>query len=121
MTVKAMLTDENKNLIWSEVADPVIKPNEVLVEVHAAGVNRADLLQREGKYPSPEGSPQWMGLEISGVIAELGPEAKAKSSWQVGDKVCALLGGGGYAEKVAVLYDMIMPITKQLKMEKSAI
>ncbi len=121
MTVKAMLTDENKNLIWSEVADPVIKPDEVLVEVHAAGVNRADLLQREGKYPSPEGSPQWMGLEISGVIAELGPEAKAKSSWQVGDKVCALLGGGGYAEKVAVRYDMLMPVPKGLTMEEAAI
>ena len=96
--MKAMLVDENKNLVWSDVADPVIKDDEVLVKIHAAALNRADLLQREGKYPSPAGCPEWMGLEIAGEIVELGANV---TNWQIGDKVCALLGGGGYAEYVA--------------------
>ena len=69
--MKAMLVDENKNLVWSEVADPIIKEDEVLVKIHAAALNRADLLQREGKYPSPPGCPEWMGLEISGEIIKV--------------------------------------------------
>ena len=109
--MKAMLVDENKNLVWSEVADPIIKEDEVLVKIHAAALNRADLLQREGKYPSPPGCPEWMGLEISGEIIKVG---KSVTDWKIGDKVCALLGGGGYAEYVAVKYDMLMPIPKGL-------
>ena len=115
--MKAMLIDENKNLVWSDVADPVIKSDEVLVKVYAAALNRADLLQRQGRYPSPAGSPEWMGLEISGEIVELGKDVK---DWNIGDKVCALLGGGGYAEYVAVKYDMLMPIPKGLSMEEAA-
>ena len=91
--------------------------DEVLVEIHAAALNRADLLQRQGKYPSPAGCPQWMGLEVAGVIVKKGP---AVTNWQVGDRVCALLGGGGYAEYVAVKYDMLMPIPKGLTMEEAA-
>ena len=109
--MKAMLVDENKNLVWSEVADPIIKEDEVLVKIHAAALNRADLLQREGKYPSPPGCPEWMGLEISGEIIKVG---KSVTDWKIGDKVCALLGGGGYAEYVAVKYVMLMPIPKGL-------
>ena len=112
-----MLVDENKNLVWSEVPDPVIKEDEVLVKIYAAALNRADLLQREGKYPSPKGCPEWMGLEISGEIVEIGKKVK---NWRVGDKVCALLGGGGYAEYVAVKYDMLMPIPKGLTMEEAS-
>ena len=108
--MKAILVDENRNLQWSDVADPVVGPEDVLVKIHAAGVNRADLMQREGNYPPPPGCPEWMGLEIAGVIVEMGDEAKAKSNWKIGDKVCALLGGGGYAEYVAVKYDMLMPV-----------
>ncbi len=115
--MKAMLVDENKNLVWSDVADPVIKADEVLVKIHAAALNRADLLQRQGKYPSPAGCPEWMGLEIAGEIVKKG---KNVSNWQVGDKVCALLGGGGYAEYVAVKQDMLMPIPKGLTMEEAS-
>ena len=115
--MKAMLVDENKNLVWSDVPDPVIKEDEVLVKIYAAALNRADLLQREGKYPSPEGCPPWMGLEIAGEIDEIG---KNVTGWRVGDKVCALLGGGGYAEYVAVKYDMLMPIPKGLTMEEAS-
>lgn len=115
--MKAMLVDENKNLVWSDVPDPVIKEDEVLVKIYAAALNRADLLQREGKYPSPKGCPEWMGLEISGEIVEVG---KKVTAFKMGDKVCALLGGGGYAEYVAARYDMLMPIPKGLTMEEAA-
>ncbi len=115
--MKAMLVDDNKNLIWSDVPNPIIKEDEVLVKIYAAALNRADLLQREGKYPSPEGCPPWMGLEISGEIVEIG---KKVTNWKIGDKVCALLGGGGYAEYVAVKYDMLMPIPKGISMEEAA-
>ena len=115
--MKAILVDGNKNLVWSEVADPVIRPDEVLVRICAAALNRADLLQRQGKYPSPAGCPEWMGLEIAGVIEAVGAEVTA---WQVGDRVCALLGGGGYAEYVAVKQDMLMPVPKGLSLVEAA-
>ena len=115
--MKAILTNDEKDLIWTEVSDPVITEEEVLVKIHAAALNRADLLQRQGKYPSPPGCPQWMGLEISGVIEAVGT---AVTQWKVGDKVCALLGGGGYAEYVAVKQDMLMPIPKGLSMAEAA-
>ena len=115
--MKAMLVDKDQNLVWTEVADPVIKEDEVLVKIHAAGVNRADLLQRQGKYPSPPGCPEWMGLEIAGTIQTCG---SAVTGWQTGDQVCALLGGGGYAEYVAVKQDMLMPVPKGLSMVEAA-
>ena len=115
--MKAMLIDENKNLVWSDVADPVIGDDEVLVKIYAAALNRADILQRQGKYPSPAGCPEWMGLEIAGTVEKVGA---AVGNWQVGDKVCALLGGGGYAEYVAVKQDMLMPIPKGLSMIEAA-
>lgn len=115
--MKAMLVDENKNLVWSDVANPEIHDDEVLVKICAAALNRADLLQRQGKYPSPKGCPEWMGLEIAGVIVRLGDSV---TDWKVGDQVCALLGGGGYAEYVAVKHDMLMPIPKGLSMVEAA-
>ncbi|MBR3943368.1 MAG: zinc-binding dehydrogenase, partial [Clostridia bacterium] len=115
--MKAMLVDENKNLVWSEVEKPIIKEDEVLVKIYAAALNRADLLQRQGKYPSPKGCPEWMGLEVAGVIEEKGSNVQ---NWRVGDKVCALLGGGGYAEYVAVKYDMLMPVPKGLTLEEAS-
>ncbi len=118
--MKAMLVNADQSLSWSDVPDPVIKSEEVLVEIHAAALNRADLMQREGDYPPPPGCPDWMGLEIAGVIVEMGDEAKAKSNWKIGDKVCALLGGGGYAEYVSVKYDMLMPVPKNCSMEEAA-
>ena len=115
--MKATLVDKDKNLVWTDVQDPVIKDDEVLVKIYAAALNRADLLQREGKYPSPAGCPEWMGLEVAGVIVEVG---KKVANWKIGDKVCALLGGGGYAEYVAVKYDMLMPIPKGLSFVEAA-
>lgn len=108
--MKAMLVGENKNLLWTDVAEPVMGENDVLVEIHAVALNRADILQKNGTYPSPKGWPEWMGLELAGVIIDMGENAKAKSSYKVGDKVCALVGGGGYAEKIAVPYQLLMPI-----------
>ena len=118
--MKAILVNDDRSLRWDNVPDPEIKADEVLVEIHAAALNRADLMQREGDYPPPPGCPEWMGLEIAGVITQMGYEAKAKSSWKVGDKVCALLGGGGYAEYVAVKYDMLMPVPKNTTMVEAA-
>ena len=118
--MKAILVDEQKNLVWSDVPDPVIGDDDVLVKIYAAALNRADLLQRQGKYPSPAGCPEWMGLEIAGVITEVGKNVSQKSSWKVGDRVCALLGGGGYAEYVSVKYDMLMPVPKGLTMMEAA-
>ena len=115
--MKAMLVDENKNLVWSDVTEPIIKDDEVLVKIHAAALNRADLLQRQGKYPSPAGCPEGMGLEVAGMITEVGKDVK---NWKLGDRVCALLGGGGYAEYVAVKYDMLMPIPRGLSMVEAA-
>ena len=115
--MKAMLVDHEQNLVWTEVADPELREDEVLVKIHAAALNRADLLQRQGKYPSPPGCPPWMGLEIAGVIEKVGSTV---TNWQVGDQVCALLGGGGYAEYVAVKENMLMPIPKGLTMVEAA-
>ena len=118
--MKAILVNDDRSLRWDNVPDPQIKSEEVLVEIHTAALNRADLMQREGDYPPPPGCPDWMGLEIAGVIVEMGDEAKAKSNWKIGDKVCALLGGGGYAEYAAVKYDMLMPVPKNCTMEEAA-
>ena len=118
--MKAILVNSDKSLRWDNVPDPVIKPDEVLVKIEAAALNRADLMQREGDYPPPPGCPEWMGLEVAGEIVEIGEEAKAKSSWKLGDKVNALLGGGGYAEYVAVKYDMMMPVPKNCSMVEAA-
>jgi putative PIG3 family NAD(P)H quinone oxidoreductase len=90
-----------------EVPDPVPGPGEVLVGVTAAGLNRADVMQRQGHYPPPPGSPPYPGMECSGRIIELGPEV---TGWQVGDEVCALLSGGAYAEKVAVPQGQLLPV-----------
>jgi len=112
----AVLVDEGQSLVWSEVPDPVPKAGELLVDVHAAALNRADLLQRAGDYPPPPGWPEWMGLEMAGVVVE----APADSRWRAGDKVCALLGGGGYAERIAVPADMAVRVPEGLSMVEAA-
>ncbi|MFI6084429.1 NAD(P)H-quinone oxidoreductase [Streptomyces sp. NPDC051217] len=96
-------------LVWAEVPDPVLTEGEVLVDVVASAVNRADLLQRQGFYDPPPGSSPYPGLECAGRIAALGPGTEG-SGWSVGDEVCALLSGGGYAEKVAVPVGQLLPI-----------
>ena len=118
--MKAILVNEDKSLRYDNVPDPEIKSDEVLVKIEAAALNRADLMQREGDYPPPAGCPEWMGLEVAGEIVAMGDEARALSDWKTGDKVCALLGGGGYAEYVAVKYDMLMPVPKNCSMIEAA-
>ena len=118
--MKVMLIDENKNLVWSEVKKPSPKNDEILIKIHAAALNRADLLQRKGTYPSPKGWPEWMGLEVSGVIENMGDKAKKESGRKIGDRVCALLGGGGYAEYVCAPYGMVMSMPKNLSFEEAA-
>src|SRR4051794_6283953 len=94
-------------LSWSEVADPVPGPGEVVVDVAASAVNRADLLQRQGFYPPPKGASPIIGLECSGTVSALGADV---TRWRVGDEVCALLSGGGYAERVAIPEGQCMPV-----------
>ena len=104
-------------LVWDEVPDPVPGEGEVLVEVVAGAVNRADILQRQGFYNPPPGASPYPGLECSGRIAELGPGV---SGWAVGDEVCALLSGGGYAEKVAVPAGQLLPVPKGVSLTQAA-
>ena len=118
--MKAILVNEDKSLRWDEVPMAICGEDDCLVKIEAAALNRADLMQREGDYPPPPGCPEWMGLEVAGTVIEVGEGAKAKSSWKVGDKVCALLGGGGYAEYVNVKYDMLMPVPKNCSMIEAA-
>ena len=118
--MKAILINDDKTLRWDEVPTPCCKADECLIKIECAGVNRADLLQRDGGYPPPPGCPEWMGLEVSGTIAEMGEDAKKVSSLKIGDRVCALLGGGGYAQYVTVKYDMLMPIPSNCSMIEAA-
>ena len=96
-------------LEWVEVPDPEPGPGEVLLDVVAAGVNRADLMQRQGHYPPPPGAPPYLGLECSGRITRLGAGVEG---WSVGEEVCALLSGGGYAERVAVPAGQLLPLPR---------
>ncbi len=118
--MKAILINPDKSLVWADVPDPVVGSEDVLVKICYAALNRADLMQRDGDYPPPPGAPEWMGLEVSGIIEKLGDEAAEKSGYKVGDKVMALLGGGGYAEYVSVKYDMLMPVPKGRTMAEAA-
>ncbi|MEU4219595.1 NAD(P)H-quinone oxidoreductase [Actinoplanes sp. NPDC026623] len=104
-------------LLWAEVPDPTPGPGEVVVEVTAAGVNRADLMQRQGHYPPPAGVPPYPGMECSGVITEVGPGV---TGHHVGERVCALLAGGGYAERVAVPEGQLLPIPQGMSLREAA-
>lgn len=115
--MKAMLV-ENEKLVMRDVEMPQIGDDEVLIEVHAAALNRADILQKQGKYPSPAGCPPWPGLEISGNIIDKGKNVPDEI--KLGDTACALLGGGGYAEYAAVPYNMLLPIPKGLSLEEAS-
>ncbi len=100
-----------------QIATPQPGPGEVLIRVRAAGVNRPDLLQRLGFYPPPPGAPVTLGLEVAGEIAAVGEGA---ARWNVGDRVCALLGGGGYAEFATVDARQVLPIPEGLSWEQAA-
>jgi NADPH2:quinone reductase len=106
---------------------PAPGPGEVLIEVHAAGVNRPDLMQREGKYPPPAGTTDIPGLEVAGRIAGLGPadasgapQSASGRPWQIGDQVCALLAGGGYAELAVAPGVQCLPVPRGLSMVEAA-
>lgn len=104
-------------LEWAEVATPAPGPGEVLIEVVASAVNRADVMQRKGFYPPPPGAPPYPGLEVSGRVADLGADVTGLS---VGDEVCALLSGGGYAERVAVPAAQVLPIPRGVDVADAA-
>lgn len=114
--MKAMILDEKLNFLWTDVPDPVRKADEVLIRVKAAAVNRADLMQKDGKYASPPDWPQWCGLEAAGEVVE----APEDSTFKPGDAVCALLGGGGYSELVTVPAGMVIPVPEGLSFVEAA-
>lgn len=116
--MKASVIQANGELLWQEVPDPIIARDEVLVKVAFAGVNRADVMQLRGDYPAPPGCPDGLGLEISGFVAAVGDGAEEK--WRIGDRVCCLLGGGGYSEYAAVHKDMCLPAPENFSMEEAA-
>lgn len=104
-------------MAWTQQQEPVAGPGEVLIDVLAAGVNRADLLQRQGVYPPPTGSSEILGLECSGTVVALGDEVEGVA---IGDRVCALLAGGGYAERVVVPATQVLPVPDSLDLHAAA-
>lgn len=108
---------EDKQLVWREVPDPVAGDGEVVVDVTAAPINRADVAQRQGHYPPPPGASPYPGLECAGVISATGPGV---TGHHVGERVCALLAGGGYAEKVAVPAGQLLPVPTGLSLPEAA-
>jgi putative PIG3 family NAD(P)H quinone oxidoreductase len=115
--MRAIQVVEDQKLLWQEVATPEPKENEVQIRVHASAVNRADLLQRQGMYPPPPEASDVMGLECAGEVTAVGASV---SGFSIGDSVCALLAGGGYAQVVCVDAGSALPIPKGLTMEQGA-
>ena len=113
----AIVAKSAEELVWQQVPDVEPEPGEVLVKVSAAGVNRADLLQAAGLYPPPPGASELIGMEVSGVVAAVGSDV---SGWSVGQQVCALLAGGGYAEYVAVPAGQLLPIPGGVDLQDAA-
>jgi len=109
--------EPGRPMVWRETADPVPGPGEVLVDVYAAALNRADLLQRAGGYPAPPGASTILGLDIAGQVSQLGQGVTGR---KVGERVCALLAGGGYAERAVVPEGMLMPIPGDWSFEEAA-
>jgi putative PIG3 family NAD(P)H quinone oxidoreductase len=115
--MRAIVAESSDELKWQEVPDVSAGPGEVLIKVTAAGVNRADVLQAAGKYPPPPGASEIIGMEVAGVVAEAGSDV---TKWSVGQEVCALLAGGGYAEYVAVPAGQVMPIPEGVEIADAA-
>ncbi len=113
----AIVAESSDQLNWQEVPDVSAGPGEVVIKVVAAGINRADVLQAAGKYPPPPGASEIIGMEVSGVVAEVGADV---TGWSVGQEVCALLAGGGYAEYVAVPAGQLLPIPGGVDLQDSA-
>ena len=115
--MRAIATTSDEPLSLVEIPRPSAAAGEVVIDIHAAGLNRADLVQRAGMYPPPPGAPETMGLECAGVIAETG---SGVTRWTVGDRVCALLAGGGYADAVAVDEGSLLPLPDSMSFTEAA-
>lgn len=115
--MRAIVAESASDLQWVEVPDVTPKQGEIVIDIAAAGINRADLLQAAGHYPPPPGAPTTIGLEVSGRVAALGDGV---TTWTVGQEVCALLAGGGYAESVAVPAGQVMPIPDGVGLHEAA-
>jgi NADPH:quinone reductase len=115
--VKAISVTDTHAMLLAEVPTPRPGPNEVLIRVEAAGVNRPDVMQRLGKYPPPPGASPILGLEVAGEIEEVGPDTRR---WNVGDRVCALVAGGGYAEYCVAPGPQCLPVPAELSMTETA-
>ena len=115
--MRAIVIESPDGLVWAEVPDPVPAAGEVIVEGTASAGNRADVMQRQGHYPPPAGASPYPGLECSGVISAIGPGV---SDHSVGERVCALLAGGGYAEQVAVPAGQLLPVPRGMSVQESA-
>lgn len=111
------IVNESAGLVWRDVPDVSAGAGEVVIDVHTAGVNRADLLQAAGKYPPPPGASEILGLEVAGIVSDVGA---AVSNIVVGQPVCALLSGGGYAERVVVPARQVLPIPQGVTVEDAA-
>lgn len=111
------IVNESAGLVWRDVPDVSAGAGEVVIDVHTAGVNRADLLQAAGKYPPPPGASEILGLEVAGIVSDVGA---AVSNIVVGQPVCALLSGGGYAERVVASARQVLPIPQGVTLEDAA-
>ncbi len=111
------ISQEGNDLLWKENPDPDLKKDEVLIRIKASAINRADLLQRSGNYPVPPGASHILGLECSGIVEEVGGQVK---NFIKGDEVCALLAGGGYAEKVSVPSGQVLKVPRGFSFEQAA-
>jgi putative PIG3 family NAD(P)H quinone oxidoreductase len=109
-----------QSLCLAEVVPPLLQAGQVLVKVEAFGINRADTLQRQGKYPAPPGESRILGLEMAGRVVELGDSAEHGSPWRIADKVFGLVAGGAYAEYVAIEASHLMPVPKNLSMHQAS-
>ena len=116
-TMQAIATTRDTPLAFETIARPVPKPGEIVIDIRAAGLNRADLIQRKGFYPPPPGAPQTMGLECAGIVAQVG---EGVTRWKSGDRVCALLAGGGYGEAVAIDEGSVLPIPEDFDFVRAA-
>lgn len=116
--MKAYITDDNGGILAVNRPAPIPAPDQVLVNVRAAGVNRPDILQRMGHYPPPDGVTDILGLEVAGEIAAVGQNV---NDWSVGDRVCALVPGGGYAEYVAAHAGAVLPVPKDMDWAQAAV
>ncbi|RPA12507.1 NAD(P)H-quinone oxidoreductase [Gordonia sp. OPL2] len=115
--MQAIVVDDDKNLSLEDVPTPTPAPGEVLVRIAAAGINRADLMQRQGLYPPPPGITDVMGMEVSGTVAALGPDVDGPA---VGDPLCALIAGGGYAQYAVVPLAQVLPVPAGLSLVDAA-